>query len=249
MTLAAPAQRRLFHVISDLSPLAAIALLLTVPLALPTGGTITPEMLAHTERIVAAIDTAPWVVGRWIGRGVTVPPAAWEILKPSAILSRRYIATMGDGQQSGAGCEVTFTVIHCNDMRDMNGHYPPICYPAHGWLPDDADIRAVNWTSESLGEQTIMHYRFHRRTAENLVDYLHVLNFFVMPDGRITPDMDALRSVTRWRSQSLRGVAQVQLVYGRSMDREQALQAMTELVDGMPQLFEILRSQPTLESY
>lgn len=249
MTLAAPGQRRWFHVISDLSPLAAIALLLTAPLALPTGGTITPEMLAHTERIIAAIDTAPWVVGRWIGRGVAVPPAAWEILKPSAILSRHYIAAMGDDQQSGVRSEVTFTVIHCNDMRDMNGHYPPICYPAHGWLPDDADIRPVNWVSETLGDQTIMHYRFRRSTAGNLVNHLHVLNFFIMPDGRITPDLEALRSLTRRRSQSLRGVAQVQLVYGGSMDGEQALQALTELVDGMPQLFETLRSQPPSESY
>lgn len=232
--------RRLLRLVNEFAPMLAVVMLIAAPAVLPTVEPLTPAMIERTERIVKAIEQAPWVVGRWTGRGVTVPPSAWRILKPSAILSRRYRETSHDADSGRVPMDVTFTVVHCTNLRDMQGHYPPICYPAHGWRTNDASTRVIVWRDSSIGEASVMFYEFDQRGVFGDVQTIRVLNFFIMPNGMITPDMDGLRSMARWRGASNYGIAQVQLVGGASLDPVEGLKILSEMVDGMPELFGVL---------
>ena len=89
-------------------------------LIVTTGGTgltptdLTPEMTARViDRHIPGIAEALRAGG--VAAGV-----------PTAVLSRRFV-------ELGTGRHATLGVIHCGDVRDMNGHYPPSCYPSSGW--------------------------------------------------------------------------------------------------------------------
>src|SRR5580658_8411121 len=62
---------------------------------------------------------------QWTGTDVPVAAAATELLRPNTILSRDYVS-------QSTGQTATLLIVDCSDARDLQGHYPPRCYPAQG---------------------------------------------------------------------------------------------------------------------
>jgi len=166
-----------------------------------------PGAEAYHERVRRAVERIPYRVGSWVGSDVEAQPAAVKLLKPNAMLQRRYVDTE-------TGRSVSLLVVHCGDSRDMLGHYPPVCYPAHGWLEDG--LRETTVEIEGM-RYPARWYRF-RRSASGAEQQFGVFGFFVLPDGRIVADMETVTAVSGRRAVAALGAAQVQVISDESLE-------------------------------
>jgi len=176
----------------------ATGVLLLGAFALRQGSTYSDAQVeAYHGAVADAVEAIPYRVGEWVGVDTRIPPAAHRLLRPNAILARTY--------RDGTGRQCTLIVVHCRDIRDMVGHYPPVCYPAHGWRDqtDQAD-------SAGLADKTW--YRFDR-TSHGREERMLILNYLVTPSTGVVQDMDELRAEAGPRSQNGLGAAQVQILF------------------------------------
>jgi hypothetical protein len=108
----------------------------------------------------------------------------------------------------------------------MLGHYPPVCYPAHGWVSQSTRVVQIR-----LGENLYpaMEYQF-RRSLRDGETAMAVTNFFILPGAGLptAPDLSALNEASQSLALASLGAAQVQIVMDPSIDekrREQIVDA------------------------
>jgi hypothetical protein len=198
------ALKRNAHGLGRFAPYACVALL---GVLLATGGLNAPTPKGADDyyaRVRKAIDAVPYKIGPAVGTDVEPTKAAILLLSPNKLFQRRYVdpATMW-----GA----SLLIVHCRDLRDMTGHYPPVCYPAHGWTPASAERVPIKVNEEPCDA---MAYRFTR--AEDMSERrMTVIDFFIIPEdgGTIFADMDAMDRAARRSAVGGLGVAQVQVVF------------------------------------
>lgn len=167
-----------------------------------------PEYLHAVRTQIAEI---PYAIGPLVGTDLEVIPAAARMLRPNAMFQRVY-------RDPIKGYSISVVVVHCEDVRDLAGHYPPVCYPNAGWdqisdpLPivcriDGADIPARR-------------YEFQRHLGLER-DSLMVQSFFVLPsaDTPYAPDMKVVDRAARSPQSAGLGAAHVMMVMPRSQDR------------------------------
>jgi hypothetical protein len=185
-------------------------------------------------RARAAIDNIPPVMenGAWVSQDQPVPPSATALLRPNAILSREYVKRDSDGRLISAGV----LIVQCKDARDMQGHYPPRCYPANGATLVEQTPRT--WT---IGGLTIpgMEYLFTQLT-QGRNEELRVYNFFVIPEipglparavRGICPDIQAVYQSGEDYQRRYYGSAQFQFVFSNDLSRAARDQIMKELLE------------------
>lgn len=189
-----------------------------------------PDTVAYFAEVATTIDALPYKIGDWVGTDVEVQPAAVRLLNPNRLLQRRY-------RNAETGQVAQILIVHCGDTRDMVGHFPPVCYPAHGWVQLEAkpvQVRIIQTESPATA------YRFKRSLGEIETEMV-VTNFFVLPGTvQITaPDMNALNAAAQSLAASALGSAQVQIVTDPALtDKERA-----EIVDGfLPALEPAIRA-------
>lgn len=190
-----------------------------------------PDTAAHHESVRLAVAESPtWLdmgaAGVWVGESVDVPPSAVAMLEPNALLSRRFKRVGGAVLPPSA---LQFLLIHCRDARDLQGHYPPVCYPGLGWKLLEAE--PVDWpeVGPAFGG---MRYIFER-TLDQATDRIHVYNLMVLPDGSIGRDMTAIEEATRRLRLRELGAGQLQAVFragGADGDEAELLERERELV-------------------
>jgi hypothetical protein len=163
----------------------------------------------YFERVAERIRAMPYTLGTWVGRDEQVVATARELLKPNEILQRRY-TRLEDGQWFDV------IVVHCGDVRDMEGHFPPVCYKAAGW-----DVGPGLPATAQIGAQGIpaTEYRVTYRHSR-AVGPMSIVNFFAMPGEGVqyARDMGALNEVARSSAKAQLGVVQVQVLTPVSMD-------------------------------
>lgn len=165
----------------------------------------------YRARVRAALEAIPFKIGPAVGMDAPPTPAAQKLLSPNKILERRYIDPV-----TGAG--FSLLIVHCGDVRDMIGHFPPVCYPAHGWRPRGASPFELQLNGEHADG---VRYEFSR--AEDVFErHMSVLNFFVIPEEGATlfRDMDAVQRASRSSDTGGLGVAQVQIVIPEESGQE-----------------------------
>lgn len=208
-------------------PLLAGAVL-TALMALEVAGRPTPKDAEPFHRQAAeAIDSIPIKFGPWEGSTIAVPESAQALLKPNAILSRRY-------QNTESGEHASLVVVQCRDTRDMAGHYPPICYPGQGWKLEADASRVVEIPLEHLTVKA-MRYEFDRSGSGLDRDRtLTVYNFFAIPGQGLPIDMTAVRAAAADYTARPFGAAQFQVVFdgSRSLaDEEKVVAALLSPVE------------------
>lgn len=189
----------------------------------------------YFDRVAEAIERVPYRIGRWIGKDVEAQPAAVRLLRPNKLMQRRYTDPF-------TGEEISLLIVHCGDVRDMAGHYPPVCYPAHGWreLKGQPDLEIVSLLGQSAHARV---YRFEQ-VREGVTRQMIVFNFFVLPGdgGPVTPDMDDLERATQRRASATLGSAQVQILVTERMSEAERREVVAEFVRAIePSLREIAR--------
>ena len=160
------------------APLIALALLLLLPDTSSESRVKSEAILARNALVARVFRAAPYRIGNWLGEDVEVPSAAIEILRPNAILSRRF-THLKDGRLA------SFYIIHCSDARDMGGHFPPVCYPAQGWVLDTQQTCEVSIEEDSIPMRV---YQFHGGVEFAQQEQLRVFNFFVQRDGDLSAE-------------------------------------------------------------
>jgi hypothetical protein len=100
-------------------------------------------------------------------------------------------------------------MVQCTDSRDMLGHYPPVCYPAHGMLLVKKTPR--DW---KLDDVTIpgMEYEFQKTTHERQL-HMFVYNFMIVPRCGIVRDNDSVIAAAKDFQLRYYGAAQFQVTF------------------------------------
>ncbi len=228
--------RRLLRGAQESAPVLTLAVILSAPFWMRTGAYYAAD--GHSEedarRVAAAVDEVPYRIGSWSGQDASVPEAANELLRPNALLSRRYV-------NLHTGERIDFLFVHCGDSRDMQGHYPPVCYPNSGWVFTSGQKESEPVELQASGKSIPgLEYRFSRIDQWPNRSEIRIFNFFVLPNGELTHDIDEVGKRINWLGASIQGVAQVQILTQADMSREDALEATTEILEGVWGLFEVL---------
>ena len=185
------------------------------------------QILEHRARIVEEMKTFPYQLDNWWGADVPVPTSAMEILRPNSLVSRRF-------SKLETSDEVVLALIHCSDLRDMMGHYPPVCYPATGWTLDEEGTEDVLVPLADINARMRL-YRFHRFDQEGLQKEQTVLSIFLLPNELLLTDMQELKGrSSRGRNMSAVGVAQLQMVFNDAPETDVVVRQATELLSAVP---------------
>lgn len=184
----------------------------------------------YHEQIRQAVAELPYRVGDWIGVDVPVPTSAQKLLRPNAIFSRTY-------RDTRSGEEVSVVLVHCRDTRDMVGHFPPVCYPAHGWT-DQTDRK--DWSIDSKTRV----YAFERKSGEESQGIV-VWSFFELPGVGRVADMDALRRLDESRARKTLGAAQVQILFDSEVSPSDQKAAVTRFEAVLQPVLDRVREWPS----
>lgn len=154
----------------------------------------------YHQRVRDSAQSMPQRIGSWVGHDVPITPGAVALLHPNVIVSRQY----SDLQ---TGWSIGFILIQCRDARDMLGHYPPVCYVAHGWSQVASELKT--WR---VGEMTLRgaEYEFSRMRLEQ-AGHIVVYDCMVLPDGRTCGDMDTVENAAKDYRTRYFGAAQIQV--------------------------------------
>ena len=214
------------------APLLAALTLLGMPMLLAQSRPDQSSIQQRHTEVARAVADVPWRIGNYMGEDVAMPSAAVEILRPNATLSRQF-------RKSG-GPAYTLLVIHCTDARDMQGHYPPKCYPSNGWVNDPLRSESVCQVDVQGKPLDMRVYHYQRLEGVGIHRRMRVFNCFVLPDGRIASDVSAVADAVGRYATSVRGIGQVQVVCPSDVDFEQSRKAVGELLSGVSSLIDVL---------
>lgn len=179
------------------------------------------EAQAYHADVARAAAAIPYSVEDWVGTDSDVPLAARALLKPNAMVSRRYT-------RIGAGESASLLFVQCRDAGDLLGHFPPICYPAHGFVLVSTEDR--DWL---VGDLAIhgKRYRLQRKDRDGQ-DGIVVDNFMILPDGSVARDMDRVNESAQDVRQRYFGAAQIQVLTDEGMAPERRDAVFRTLVEG-----------------
>jgi len=183
---------------------------------------------AYLRGVGLAIDDLPMQIDGYFGVNRPVQEAAQELLRPNKLLQREYTHPITQTSFS-------ILIVHCGDVRDMMGHYPPVCYPSNGWDVDGVSGEAI--VRSDGGPIPIT--RYHVSRGDGSMEFSRVIaNTFVVPraDEPLGRDDRALDNVTRTRWSSGLGAAQVQIITDAKMDeavRERIERSVADRLEGL----------------
>lgn len=187
----------------------------------------------YHQSIVRASASLPVDYGVWAGHEVDIPPSATKLLRPNVLIAREYVTP------ERGGLRATLMVVQCADTRDMQGHYPPHCYPAHGWASE------ASGPGPAMGDLETIRYGFSRGVGDDQRRIV-VYNLFLLPSGEATTSMKDVRRASSDYLVRPYGAAQVQVVLDGSVPADQhgwileemrkiAEPLLRPLIDGAPE--------------
>lgn len=178
---------------------------------------------SYHDDIARAMDELPMSFGDWVAHTGIVPPAASEMLHANEIVSRKY-------RNIVTGEAVDLILVHCSDSRDLIGHYPPVCYPAHGWHAAGSNHQALDYANAAGGDTSCSVYQFSRLNQGDEVE-MTIVNFMIMPDGSLARDMTAVEASAADLSNRQYGAMQVQVIFWGVTDERDQREILNEMVE------------------
>lgn len=210
-----------------LGPFVSAALLVAVMVVRGFAPVATTGVDDYFDRVRETIERVPYRIGPWIGRDGVPSESAQRLLKPNKIMQRDYV-------DPSTGAQVSLLIVHCGDTRDMEGHWPPNCYPRAGW---NLSAPAENGSFSIDGvTYPAKRYSFERGTSPIDRARLNIFNFFVLPGetSAIVADMDDVTRASQRRTTAGLGAAQVQILTPTGLDdaqRREVIEQFTRAVE------------------
>lgn len=190
----------------------------------------------YHARARVSVEDIPRFIEGWSGTDVPLPPEAVKLLKPNAILSRRY----EDAGSAGLRRErwASLLVVQCKESRDMVGHYPKNCYPSSGWIEMSSQP-----FDGSVGGVTIPATEYHfSRTQQGRTIRQCVYNFLIVPNSGIVPDIKGVEQAAEDYQQRYFGAAQFQVIVSSDLPREEREEIYRMLVGASLQAIKTLKA-------
>lgn len=172
------------------------------------------------QGVEQAVRSIPSQAGEWEGAEVSVPEPAQRLLRPSAYLAREYFSS-----ERKLGGQLV--IVHCRDVRDLSGHYPPRCYPAHGWRPA-AIVEDALFEVDGLSIP-LRRYEFTREGFE-VQDRMVVYGTFILPRVGCSREMSRVQEVAGNYRQRVYGASQLQVIFTGAMARSEEEQVVREFL-------------------
>jgi hypothetical protein len=188
----------------------------------------------YHAKVLSVADEIPVAVGDWLGNTQEVPAGAVSLLRPNLTLSREY--------SNSSGQHASLLLVQCRDARDLLGHYPPVCYDAHGFVQVGA--HRLDWDLDGdklLGTM----YEFRRTDRQERTTAIKVYDVMILPNGQTAPDMAGVDRVARDRKQRYFGAAQIQILTDASMSDEDRTQVISLLLRGAKPVINAIRAGVT----
>jgi hypothetical protein len=216
---------------------------LTVALLLGlTADTLTRPRPGHAEpfhsRALAATNAMATPDG-WTFTDLKVPDGAVTLLKPNAQICRQYSTPIRPFQ---------FLLIQCRDARDMGGHYPPICYPASGWVAvrDEKEkepvARPMTWLVN--GKTIIGMENEFTGTADGQQFTRVVDDLLILPLGLgrncYARKIEDVRAAAADYLRQFYGAAQIQLIFDGAVPENDRREIFTQLIGKNMNLLTVL---------
>ncbi|MFG0329800.1 MAG: exosortase-associated EpsI family protein [Phycisphaerales bacterium] len=227
--------RIIIHHLRQLAPLLSLALLVLITIVHYRAASPTAAGDAYRATVRAEVERLPYRVGEWVGKDSEPTAAAVDLLKPNVIVQRTFFhpETMET---------VSLLFVHCSDIRDMAGHYPPICYPSHGWIKTNAEVFDLPVGSHTR-QASLYEFRW---PVTSVRPAMQVVNLFVAPDDTpvIARDLDALRSAAAPGVLSTLGVGQFQLVLPATLGRTERVEIASEFMAAIQPLIAAVGTRP-----
>jgi hypothetical protein len=209
-----------------------------------------PRVLKYQAACRDAINGIPLTLigptgNMWTGTDAPVATAATELLRPNKILSRDYV------KQGSSELSATLLIVDCSDARDLQGHYPPRCYPAQGQKLESSKPRTWHLNGMDING---MEYEFSKG---DLGDEQVVYNFFITPcvpgvavshkelNGAICRDMDDVYTSGEDYQRRYFGAAEFQVVMSGAMSAEQRDEAFVDLMTPVQNVIRTLMNRDT----
>ena len=178
------------------------------------------DTTAFHQAVREAVARLPARIGDFDSVEQSLPPAAGKLLHPNAHFSRRFIHP--DGPWG------TVILVHCRDSRDMNGHYPPNCYPGSGWTQQgEARPHLVNLWGRQV---PIAEYSFTRPELQQGLSRA-IYDFFILPAGGFVTDMDQVRKASGDYRARPYGAAQIQVIFDSKVPEAQRLELLRTFLE------------------
>ncbi len=189
----------------------------------------TPQDAApyHAKMIEMAAEM-PLKFGDWSGRDEEVAREAQVLLNPNVIISRKF-------KNQATGEMAAFLLVQCRDSRDLQGHWPPNCYPASGFQIDSSE--PMTWHADNQPYEG-REYRFSKALADG---ELFVSNFLIVPDGRVAGDMAVVTDASGDYELRYFGAAQVQVLTEGTLTPERRREVVEAFVTAYRPLIEAMR--------
>jgi len=214
------------------SPLACLAVLAGI--AIENATHVKPQDATAYHAIVKArLEAWPQTIRdgdeEWTSRDCEVPKAAILLLRPNALISRKYVCANDDRKVAD------LLIVQCGEATDMSGHYPRNCYPRNGEKLVSAEPHTWDVGATSI---RLMEYHFQPRSLGE--SRKCVYNFFVLPGKGIVPDMDDVQRATADYRRRYFGAAQFQLVFYSDLSPEEREKIFKTIIGADPDVFSFL---------
>lgn len=192
----------------------------------------------HTRAAAAVRATARSVSVEgdpWSAQRVPVPEAAVKLLGNAEALRLTF-----HGRTAGHNCTADLLVVHCQDSRDMTGHYPPVCYPGSGYTETSRDKTQHVTTAAGLTVPYV-EYAFEKETAGRQSKIV-VYNFFVVPGRGVVRDIQDVRDAAEDYQRRFFGATQLQLVVSAELPPSWRDRIFRSMLDANEPLLRVLNS-------
>ncbi|MEO0474981.1 MAG: exosortase/archaeosortase family protein, partial [Planctomycetota bacterium] len=193
--------------------------------ALPDGS----EADAYHEQVRDVSKVLPREIGSWKAIDTELPEAAVALLRPNVLISRRYA-------EEESGRSFALLIVQCADARDMEGHYPPNCYPSAGWT--SLRRKSIDLEIGSL-EADLMDYRFERVLQEDS-ETISVVNLIILPKEGFATSMGSIRRLGGTISDRYFGAGQVQFVFDGAWSEEERWSVVEEIGQTLEPLIHVI---------
>ena len=187
-----------------------------------------PDVAGYHLAVKHAIENdVPWIMGpggKWVGTPMDIPEAAQKLLRLNAFVSRHYTDNGSGASRRPRSADLL--IVQCSDSSDMDGHWPPKCYPARG-----ETLEFQQPLTFDVGGMSIPLNEYHFvQNVQGRTERQCVYNFLIVPHVGVRREMDDLRAAAADYRERFFGAAQVQVVMDGDLPQEEREQIFKDLI-------------------
>jgi hypothetical protein len=207
----------------------AVIKYLPVVVTLALMGALAADTLSHPKatdaepyhrRVLEASQAIPMQIGNWHGEDHPADAGAVAMLHNPVIVQRTYT-------NSKTGETAAFLLVHCRDTRDINGHFPPFCYPSQGYDSNRPDPIALDVGGRHIDG---MEYHFSK-VANGRPTEIAVESLIILPDGTFVRNADDVGSVAKDNLRFFYGAGQIQVVMDANIPADERMKIFKEIME------------------